>query len=527
MGYGRAILPSVVRRCRYVVGKSSSRTTNRVAATTESSTALLATFAVADRRAPGILLRVELPDPALVVLVGPAGAGKSTWAAARYRDAEVVSSDALRDRVGTGPADLDASVDAFTVLEAIVAARLRRGLTTVVDTLGLDATHRRAWLAAGRAAGIPCVVTVFDTPGELCRARNRQRDRPVPAPALASQLRRMRGVSAEIADDGWDLVVRENGRAGGPAPVVAPASVAAPAAARPLFAEPGRLSFVLQVSRFPWDADPAAWLRAVAVAAEDAGFAGLALMDHLIQIPQVGRPFEAIPEPLVTLGLLAGATTTLRLGTLVSPVTFRPAGLLAKSLATLDTLSGGRAFCGLGAGWWEREHAAFGLTFPAPRERVDLLERAVPTLRALWAPGTRPAAGLPETTCYPRPVGALPIIIGGTGRRTLRIAATVGDACNVPADRVAEVGQQKRVTVLDVPVLGDDREDVARLVERLRGQTSAATFAARHHAGTVAEHVRRYRSLADAGVCTAFVAPPDLDGPGEVARWAPIAAALG
>src|SRR5687767_10160120 len=99
------------------------------------------------RHTPG----VELPDPALVVLVGAAGAGKSTWAAARYRDAEVVSSDALRERVGTGPADLDASTDAFAVLEAIVAARLRRGLTTVVDTLGLDATRRRAWLAAGRA----------------------------------------------------------------------------------------------------------------------------------------------------------------------------------------------------------------------------------------------------------------------------------------------------------------------------------------------------------------------------------------
>src|SRR4051812_34529827 len=73
-----------------------------------------------------ILARVELPDPALVVLVGAAGAGKSTWAATHYRHAETVSSDALRERVGTGPADLDATTDAFAVLEAIVAARLRR-----------------------------------------------------------------------------------------------------------------------------------------------------------------------------------------------------------------------------------------------------------------------------------------------------------------------------------------------------------------------------------------------------------------
>ena len=496
---------------------------------------------------------MELPDPALVVLVGPAGSGKSTWAAGRYRDAEIVSSDALRDRVGTGPADLDASVDAFAVLEAIVAARLRRGLTTVVDTLGLDAARRRAWLDAGRAAGLPRVAVVFETPDKLCRVRNRERDRPVPAPALTGQLRRMRAVPAEVAAESWDLVVHESGgqaaAAGSPSPAVAgaaarpestarsaaappsagstPPYVAAAAAPRQLFAEADRLSFVLQVSRFPWDADPAAWLRDVAVAAEAAGFAGLALMDHLIQIPQVGRPFEAIPEPLVTLGLLAGATSTLHLGTLVSPVTFRPAGLLAKAMATLDALSGGRAFCGLGAGWWDREHAAFGIPFPGPGERVDLLERAIPTLRALWAPGTKPAAGLPETTCYPRPVGALPIIVGGAGRRTLRIAATAGDACNVPVARLPDTGGQQRVTVLDLPLLGEDRAHVAGLVEKLRGRTGAAAFATRHHAGTAESHIRRYRSLADAGVCTAFVSLPDLTGPDDLARWAPVTAALG
>ncbi|GAA1836200.1 hypothetical protein GCM10009836_13270 [Pseudonocardia ailaonensis] len=466
---------------------------------------------------------MNLPDPALVVLVGPAGAGKSTWAAGRYRDAEIVSSDALRARVGSGTADLDASDDAFAVLEAVVAARLRRGLTTVVDTLGLDAGRRAGWLAAGRAAGMPCVTVVFDTPADLCRARNRSRDRPVPARVLTAQVRRMPAVSAEVAGEGWDLVVREDGGPAGPPAGPAPAT-GRPAGGAPLFAGPSGLSFVLQVSRFPWGTEPSEWLRDVARAAEEAGFAGLALMDHLIQIPQVGQPFEAIPDPLVTLGMLAGATTTLHLGTLVSPVTFRPAGVLANAMATLDVLSGGRAFCGLGAGWWAREHAGFGLPFPAAGERVDLLEQAIPVLRALWAPGTRPLAGLPETTCYPRPVGALPIIVGGTGPRVLRIAATLGDACNVPAARLDEVGPQKRTTVLDVPVLGDDREHVARLVERLRGRTPATTYAARHHAGTAAEHTERYRGLAAAGVCTAFVAPAELTGPDDVARWAPVIA---
>ena len=107
---------------------------------------------------------MPLPDPALVVLVGPSGSGKSTWAAAHYRAAEVVSSDALRAVVGSGPHDLDASDDAFALLETIVSARLGRRLTTVVDTLGTDAERRLGWLALAREAGLPAVAVVLDTP---------------------------------------------------------------------------------------------------------------------------------------------------------------------------------------------------------------------------------------------------------------------------------------------------------------------------------------------------------------------------
>ena len=97
------------------------------------------------------------------------------------------------------------------------------------------------------------------------------------------------------------------------------------------------------------------------------GFAGIALMDHLIQIPQVDTAWQPIPEPWVTLGLVAGLDTDLTLGTLCTPVTFRPAGITAKAAATLDALSGGRAFLGVGAGWWDREHAAYGIPFPSGR----------------------------------------------------------------------------------------------------------------------------------------------------------------
>ena len=143
-------------------------------------------------QAPGpVRIRiVPLPDPALVVLIGAAGSGTSTWALDRYRRAEVVSSDDLRGIVGSGPADLDASGDAFDLLERIVAARLSRGLTTVVDTLGLDEERRIAWRDAARTAGLPAVAVLVDTPGDECRRRNTLRDRPVPASVLTQQVRR-------------------------------------------------------------------------------------------------------------------------------------------------------------------------------------------------------------------------------------------------------------------------------------------------------------------------------------------------
>src|SRR5215472_15495381 len=138
-----------------------------------------------------------IPDPALVVLVGPSGSGKSTWAAARYGAVEIVSSDRLRAIVGSGEHDLDASADAFAVLDQIVTARVRRGLTTVVDTLGLDAERRRAQLELARRARLPAVAVLFETDPAECRRRNRARAIPVPAPVLDSQLRRMSDAAAQ------------------------------------------------------------------------------------------------------------------------------------------------------------------------------------------------------------------------------------------------------------------------------------------------------------------------------------------
>jgi alkanesulfonate monooxygenase SsuD/methylene tetrahydromethanopterin reductase-like flavin-dependent oxidoreductase (luciferase family)/predicted kinase len=483
----------------------------------------------------------RLPDPAVVVLAGAAGSGKSTWALERFRSAEVVSSDALRAAVGSGPSDLDASVDAFALLDQIVAARVRRSLTTVIDTLGLDPVRRSDYLRLARTAGLPAVLVIMNTAAALCRERNRLRDRPVPAPVLTEQLRRISSLAESADEEGWDLIL-----------IIDQASpVSAPLSKITVDDDHDRLAgprVVLQVSRFPWgEADPSSWLRDLALRADEIGFHGLALMDHLIQIPQVDRAWEPIPEPWVTLGMIAGLDTDLRLGTLVSPVTFREPGIIAKTVATLDVLSNGRAFCGLGAGWWLREHQAYGLDFPGDSERLDRLQVCIETLRALWAPGTKAYHGryvhLPETTCYPRPVGDVPIIVGGSGeRRTLRIVAEQADGCNLPSEQkalqtkidilrkhCAAVDRDPtsvEITVLDLPVIGIDREDVAVRVERLRGRLPAAVYAARHHAAPAVDHAQRHRQLAELGVSTIFLALPDLGGADDLERCAPLLTAL-
>ena len=502
-----------------------------------------------------------LPSPSVVVLVGPAGAGKTSWARQHFAGNEIVSSDALRAVVGSGEGDLDASVDAFALLDAVVAARVRRGLTTVVDTLGLDPVRRRGAVALARAAGLPVVAVRLRTDLDTCRARNRQRDRPVPAPVLRAQFGK--AAAADLEADGFDRIITvDGGRAAvvssavsspvAAAQLAAAQLAAAQLAAAQLTAAPAAggsnggatgLTFALQISSFPWGQDPRGWLRDVAVTAEQAGFSAIAVMDHLLQIPQVGRIWDPIPEAYVTLGFLAGVTERVQLGALVTPVTFRAAPLLAKILAGLDVLSGGRAFCGLGAGWFGREHAAYGLPFPPAGARLDGLEQTIAVLRAFWGPGTKPAAGLPETTCYPRP-GAIPIIVGGGGeRRTLRIAASLGDGCNVGStlpqldrkltvfrEHAAGAGRamsELRVTVLDLPIVGSDPDDVARRVEACRGRTPATAYAAAHHAGTGQAHVERYAQLAERGVDTVFVSLPDLAGAADIERFVPILQAFG
>jgi alkanesulfonate monooxygenase SsuD/methylene tetrahydromethanopterin reductase-like flavin-dependent oxidoreductase (luciferase family) len=254
-------------------------------------------------------------------------------------------------------------------------------------------------------------------------------------------------------------------------------------------------------------------------------------MDHFRQIPQVGRAWDDFLESWTTLGYLAACTTRVRLGTLVSGITYRNVAHLGKIAATLDVLSGGRAVCGVGLAWFEAEHKAYGWPFPSVGDRYALLEDALQLLPVLWGPGNKPFHGrvldVPDTTCYPRPLQErLPLLVGGSGRRTLRLASKYADAVNVFGD-VATVRERAayvrsltdrpvEITHLSTTLVG---ADVGALVERLRPRNqNPARYAATVNAGTVDDHIGRFRELAEAGVTEAIISIPDFDTLDDVGR---------
>src|SRR4051812_17441708 len=150
---------------------------------------------------------LRLPDPSLVVLVGASAAGKSAWAQEHFRPEQVVSSDRLRAVVGESESDLAASADAFAVLEQIVAARIGRRLTTVIDTLGLDADRRREWRALAARHRVHSVVVAFDVPAAECRRRNTLRERKIPASVLTGQLNQFAQAQDRLAAEGFDEII--------------------------------------------------------------------------------------------------------------------------------------------------------------------------------------------------------------------------------------------------------------------------------------------------------------------------------
>jgi len=230
-------------------------------------------------------------------------------------------------------------------------------------------------------------------------------------------------------------------------------------------------------------------LTRIVVAAEDAGFARVSVMDHVWQISVHGPPEHEMLEAYTTLGYIAARTSQVDLLAWVTAVTYREPGMLAKIISTLDVLSGGRAWLGIGAGWNEAEASGLGLSFPPLSERFARLAETLQICRQMWGPDDGPYQGqhyqLGRTLNVPQPLHRPRVLIGGGGeRKTLRLVAQYADACNLfvgpelarkldvlrghcddvgrPYDEIEKTGQM----VLDVGERGEKIDDfLATLAE--------------------------------------------------------------
>ena len=254
-------------------------------------------------------------------------------------------------------------------------------------------------------------------------------------------------------------------------------------------------------------------LAAVGKAAEAAGATWLSFMDHFFQIEPTGLPAEAnMLEGYTSLGYLAAHTTSVDLGLLVTGVTYRHPGLLAKIVTTLDILSSGRAVLGIGAAWFEREHRGLGVPYPALAERFERLEESLQICNQMWDPADNgPFEGthyqLAETLCSPQPINRPKVLIGGGGeRKTLRLVAQYGDACNLFGSSPDDVAHK-------LDVLRRHCDDLGRDYDTIRKTILANN--PRPEPDTLDEFVTHMADYAELGIDTAIITPTT----GAPASW--------
>jgi F420-dependent oxidoreductase-like protein len=235
----------------------------------------------------------------------------------------------------------------------------------------------------------------------------------------------------------------------------------------------GDVRIGLQVPSYSWPEGTVGTgpkLAEIGRTADEAGFASLWVMDHFFQIGSVGDVDEPMLEGYSALSYLAGVTERVKLGTLVTGVIYRYPGLLVKTATTLDVLSGGRSYLGIGAGWNERESRGLGVPFPSTRERFERLEEALQIAHQMWSGEVRPYEGehyrlaealnSPQALSDPHP----PVMIGGMGeKRTLRLVAQYADACNLFTYGGSDVIRHKlEVLRGHCEDVGRDYEDIER-----------------------------------------------------------------
>ncbi|KAB8146044.1 LLM class F420-dependent oxidoreductase [Chloroflexia bacterium SDU3-3] len=236
----------------------------------------------------------------------------------------------------------------------------------------------------------------------------------------------------------------------------------------------------LTISRFLWpggDAQIGAHLIAIGQAAEEAGFASIWAMDHFFQIGYVGQPEDPMLEGYSVLNFLAAATRRVRLGTLVTGAAYRHPGVLVKTVTSLDVLSGGRAYLGIGAAWNDVEARSLGIPFPPLKERFERLEETLQIAHQMWSDNRTPFHGahytLEDPLCHPQPISRPRprILVGGGGeQKTLRLVARYADACNLFAMPGPDVLRHK------LDVLRGHCEAVGRPFEEIELTAMVNTF---------------------------------------------------
>ncbi len=284
------------------------------------------------------------------------------------------------------------------------------------------------------------------------------------------------------------------------------------------------MRFGLQIPNFTTGESPGSLFDGVvatATAAEEAGFDSVWVMDHFYQLPPLGGPSQPMLDSYTLLGALAARTSRVRLGTMVTGVTYRNPAHLAKIVTTLDVISAGRAILGIGAAWYDVEHEGLGFDFPPAGERLDRLEEALQICRAMFTEEAPTFDGtyyrIHGARNVPPPVqpGGPAILVGGGGeKRTLRLVARYADLCNITGDAAtiahkvgvlrdhcAAIGRdpsEVAVSRLSTLVLTASEEETVTTKDFLRQVTGEEPTGS--DVGTADELVARVEELAAAGV---------------------------
>jgi len=273
----------------------------------------------------------------------------------------------------------------------------------------------------------------------------------------------------------------------------------------------------LQVPNFTWKDSAGALgdtFATIAQRAERAGLSSFWVMDHFFQIVVVGPPELDMLEGYTALAFAAGHTNHIKLGTMVTGVTYRHPGLLIKTVTTLDVLSHGRAYLGIGAAWNEQEHRGLGVPFPPTAERFERLEETLQIAQQMWSGDETPYQGkyyqLERPLNVPAPVQKPhpPILIGGGGeRKTLRLVAQYGDGCNL-AMRLGKEQVQHKLDVLreHCQELGRPYTDI----EKTTLDTLRISRDGRDNSLTPAAAIQYFRDLAVMGIDQAIFNTPNV-----------------